>query len=158
FADQGGGVGVLSGTPGPNAAGVYPLVITASSQSDGSRSQGFTLTVELPSSPAATSFAGSTPDGQAAFASLTGGGSSCRFSQAAFISEQGDPRSPQTAPPSGTTFPKGLFNFVTTGCDSSPVAITLRYPQALPGGTTFEKYGPRPGPLPPDWYALDFPT
>jgi hypothetical protein len=32
--------------------------------------------------------------------------------------------------------------------------MTITYPQALPPGTQFWKYGPRPGPIAAAWYVL----
>lgn len=43
--------------------------------------------------------------------------------------------------PAGAQFPHGVFRFVATSCTGS-VTVTLKYPQALPDGTRFIKFGP----------------
>jgi hypothetical protein len=48
FQDIGNGTGVLSGTPGPNTSGTYPLVFFADKNKPHSSSQNFTLTVTCP--------------------------------------------------------------------------------------------------------------
>src|SRR3954447_1327067 len=48
FQDNGNGTGVLSGTPGPNTSGTYPLVFNAEKNKPHGSSQNFTLTVTCP--------------------------------------------------------------------------------------------------------------
>jgi len=48
FQDNGNGTGTLSGTPGPNTAGTYPLVFFAEKNKPHQASQNFTLTVTCP--------------------------------------------------------------------------------------------------------------
>ena len=43
--------------------------------------------------------------------------------------------------PKGAQFPHGVFRFVATSCTGS-VTVTMKYPQALPEGTRFIKFGP----------------
>ena len=89
-------------------------------------------------------------------ASFTGGGAACSFGVAQFIAVSGSPSSPPagSAPPS-VSFPHGLFDFTTTGCTpGSTITMTIIYPNVLPPGTQYYKYGPRPGPLPAAWYVL----
>lgn len=43
--------------------------------------------------------------------------------------------------PAGAQFPHGVFRFVATSCTGS-VTVTMKYPQALPDGTRFIKFGP----------------
>ncbi len=89
-------------------------------------------------------------------ASFTGGGASCGFSGAAFIPVYGAPRSPPAgSAPAGMTFPDGLFDFATSGCTpGATLAFTITYPQPLPPGTAYWKYGPTPSDASPHWYAL----
>ena len=61
-----------------------------------------------------------------------------------FIPTSGDPKSPPNLP-QGYSFPQGLFDFVlTTGTPGSSATITITYPNALPPGTVYWKYGPSP--------------
>ena len=48
FQDNHNGTGTLSGTPGPNTAGTYPLVFYAEKNKPHQASQNFTLTVTCP--------------------------------------------------------------------------------------------------------------
>jgi hypothetical protein len=48
FQDNGNGTGTLSGTPGPNTSGTYPLVFFAEKNKPHQSSQNFTLTVTCP--------------------------------------------------------------------------------------------------------------
>ena len=48
FQDNGNGTGTLSGTPGPNTSGTYPLVFFAEKNKPHQASQNFTLTVTCP--------------------------------------------------------------------------------------------------------------
>lgn len=43
--------------------------------------------------------------------------------------------------PAGAQFPHGVFRFVATSCTGS-VTVTMKYPQVLPEGTRFIKFGP----------------
>ena len=74
--------------------------------------------------------------GGTATASFTGGGAACTFESLA-------PATPATSgpaqPPAGLVFAHGLLDFVLTGCDQSPVTMTVTYPQALAQGTKYWK-------------------
>ena len=48
FHDNGNGTGILSGTPGPNTSGTYPLVFCADKNKPHSSCQNFTLFVTCP--------------------------------------------------------------------------------------------------------------
>jgi microcystin-dependent protein len=89
-------------------------------------------------------------------ASFTGGGAGCGFASAAFIPLVGAPRSPPAgSAPANVSFPHGLFDFTLSGCTAgSTVAFTITYPQPLPAGTAYWKYGPTPGDASPHWYQL----
>ena len=99
-----------------------------------------------------TSFTGPSATGTGSVtASFTGGGVSCGYSVSQLI--------PVTAvaapPPAGVAFPHGLFDFTTSGCTpGSTLSFTLTYPQALPAGTQYWKYGPTSGNAAPHWYVL----
>jgi len=69
------------------------------------------------------------------------------------------PAAPTPLPP-GVAFPYGLFGF-TVVCPPQGGTLTLKmtYPNSLPPGTRYWKYGPTPGPTPPadansHWYVL----
>jgi hypothetical protein len=94
---------------------------------------------------AVTVFSGTTATGTGtATATLTGAG--CTFTSAQFI-----PVAPLT-PPLGTTFPHGLFDFRLGGCGVGGTAtVQVVFPQTLPAGTQYWKYGPTAAPA---WYVL----
>jgi hypothetical protein len=106
------------------------------------------------------SFTGTVPNGTgtitATFASSDAG---CRYSKSQFIPLTGaaDSPPPGSAPPS-LAFPFGLFDFAITGCSPGAVVnFTITYPQPLPLGTLYWKYGPTPGAganSTPHWYVL----
>ncbi len=80
---------------------------------------------------------------------LSGGGANCALG---YINYQSTGNA-TPAPPSGITFPAGFVNFTTTNCDpGGTISVTITYPNSLPHGTQFYKYGPStPGAL-PSWY------
>ena len=91
----------------------------------------------LPSNPSET-----------AQVTVTGGGSTCGFASAAFISAATLP-----TPPAQITLAADPFDFVLDGCTpGSTVQITITYPQPLPAGARFWKHGPRPNAA-AGWYA-----
>ena len=77
--------------------------------------------------------------------SVAGGGPTCALSHAAFIPTTGAAASPPTAIPGivAYKFPHGLADFSTAGCTvGATLTITVTYPNALPYGTKYWKYGP----------------
>ena len=70
--------------------------------------------------------AGGTPG--PATASFTGGGTSCRFDNAstAFVA------APATLP-AGQALPQGMLQFKLVGCDTTPVTMSINWPQAIEG-------------------------
>lgn len=87
-------------------------------------------------------------------ASFSGGGAGCGFTVSQFIPLTGHAASPPSAPP-GVSFPHGLFDFTTGGCTAgSTLNFTITYPQALPAGTKYWKYGPTPTDASYHWYQL----
>ncbi len=95
-------------------------------------------------------YTGSTATGTGiATATLSGGGPSCTYANAAFV---GLP----VPAPADTSFPDGLFDFTATGCDG-PVTLTVVFPTAFNLQTRYWKYGPvppGPPPKPSQWYTL----
>jgi YVTN family beta-propeller protein len=62
---------------------------------------------------------------------------------------------PPVAPPSGVTFPHGLFNFSVTGCTpGATLSFIVTYPSPLDPATQYWKYGPTPDDSSPHWYVL----
>ncbi|MFN7152055.1 MAG: beta strand repeat-containing protein [Acidovorax sp.] len=146
------GAGVLNGTAG--AAGTYNFTVTATDSSGNAYtgSQAYTLEVV-----ASSTYTGTSPTGGGTItASFTGGGAACVFVSAQFIPVTGNAASPPAgSAPQGVQFPHGLFDFATTGCTGgSTLQFTVTYPNALPGGTQYWKYGPTAGNATPHWYTV----
>ncbi len=59
-----------------------------------------------------------------------------------FIPVTGHPKSPPSLP-SGYGFPHALFDFVLTG-GAGAATLTITYPEPLPAGAVYWKYGPSP--------------
>jgi large repetitive protein len=89
-------------------------------------------------------------------ATFSGGGAACSYTTAQYIALSGHPASPPAgSSPAGVLFPHGLFDFTTSGCVSgSTITMTITYPQPLPPGTQYWKYGPTPSNPAPSWYVL----
>jgi uncharacterized repeat protein (TIGR02543 family) len=89
-------------------------------------------------------------------ASFTGGGASCGYTLAQFIPLTGHAASPPAgSAPHGISFPEGLFDFIASGCTpGSTLNFTITYPQPLPPGTEYWKYGPTSTDTTPHWYVL----
>ncbi len=100
-------------------------------------------------------FTGPTATGTGnATAAVTGGGNTCGFVPTPqFIAVASVP----APPPAGYTFPHGLFSFTLTNCPpGGTVTLTMTYPNPLPPGTQYWKFGPEPPPgdASPHWYVL----
>ena len=140
------GTGAISGTP--TAGGSYSFTVSLKDSTTGtgapfSVSRPFTVAI------AEDRYTGSTSTGTgAATASFTGGGLGCTFTRRRFIgvNEAGTP------PPSGYTFPQGMFDFTAQGCDvDSTLTVTLAYPSAIPPNAVLMKYSPT---ATPQWFAV----
>jgi hypothetical protein len=121
-------------------------------------------TVAYLQSPAGTSpvcYAAASATGTGTInACFTGGGNSCTYSVSQFVALSG---AAAASAPAGVGFPQGLFNFTTSGCTAgSTQNFTITYPQPVPAGTQYWKYGPSPagyncsgaGCASPHWYVL----
>ncbi|CAB5660375.1 Beta-propeller repeat [Delftia tsuruhatensis] len=74
---------------------------------------------------------------------------------AGFIALQGHARSPADAPPAHLRFPLGLFDFTAmNGAPGSAMRVTLTYPDRLPDGAQYWKYGPTTDNPSPHWYRF----
>jgi hypothetical protein len=103
------------------------------------------------------SFNGPTATGTGiASGTFSGGGAACGFVTADLLAAPpGSAPVPPTAPPGGWVFPHGLVAFEIDGCTpASTLDFTLTFPQPLPPGAVFWKYGPTPSNPTPDWYQL----
>ncbi len=146
------GAGVLNGTVG--AAGTYNFTVTATDSSGNAYTGSRAYTLEV---VASSTYTGTSPTGGGTItASFTGGGAACVFASAQFIPVTGNAASPPAgSAPQGVQFPHGLFDFATTGCTAgSTLQFTVTYPNALPGGTQYWKYGPTAGNATPHWYTV----
>ncbi|HRX69731.1 MAG: DUF4214 domain-containing protein [Gammaproteobacteria bacterium] len=67
----------------------------------------------------------------------------------------GDPGAPTTGP-DGIDLPYGLLEITVTGCQAGQtvLALTTVYPEPLPPGTQYWKYGPTEDNREPHWYVL----
>ena len=81
-------------------------------------------------------------------ASFTGGGTHCSLATAAYATP--------TTSPAGVFLPYGTFSFTTTQCDAgATLNFTITYPQPLPAGAKYYKFGPEfGGSATPHWYEL----
>ncbi|MDR3386497.1 MAG: IPTL-CTERM sorting domain-containing protein, partial [Rudaea sp.] len=127
------------------AVGMNTVTVLVTAQ-DGTTTQTYTAVVNR-AGATITTFSGTTfTNTGTATAVLSGGGANCSFGSASLV---GTP----AAPPSGVTFPDGLFQFTTINCVGS-VTITATFPTAFSSGEQYWKYGPTPGPVAAHWYTL----
>lgn len=139
--------GIISGTP--TAGGSYTFTVSATDSSTGtgapfSASRTFTVVIPDNRYTAPTS----TGTGMAT-ASFTGGGTQCTFTQRRFT----DVKAVATAPPTGYTFPQGMFDFTADSCDvDSTLTVTLEYPSAIPANAVLMKYSPN---ATPRWFPVN---
>jgi len=97
--------------------------------------------------PVVTTFTGPTATGTGtATAVLSGGGPTCTLVNPAFVAAP-------ASPPSGVSFPDGLFQFTASGCTGS-VTLTVTFPSAFSAGVQYWKYGPTSGQASNHWYTL----
>jgi hypothetical protein len=96
---------------------------------------------------APTSYTGPTATGTGnATAVISGAG--CGFTAAQFVPLA-------VSPPSGVSFPHGLFNFTLGNCTpGGMVTLNITYPNAIPAGTQYWKYGPTSDNHSSHWYTI----
>ncbi len=68
------------------------------------------------------------------------------------IGTSGNAKSPGSVP-AGYEFRHGLYDFTLTG-GNGPATVVLTYPQELPAGTVYWKYGKTPSSSTPAWYQF----
>ena len=115
-----------------------------------------TDTDTLAAPPPVTTFSGPSATGSGTITASFPAVGNCTFTGPQYIGPPpGAPPIPPTVPNGGVTFPHGLFDFSVTGCAAgATVVITITYPQPLPNGTSYYKYGPTLGNPAPLWYIL----
>ena len=104
-----------------------------------------------------TSYTAPSATGTGNIAASFTGGAGCGYTVAQFIPLTGHAASPPAgSAPAGVSFPHGLFDFTAASCliQGATLAFTITYPQALPPGAVYWKYGPAPGNAVPHWYQL----
>lgn len=96
---------------------------------------------------ASRSVSGTSPASGTITAAFSGGNGSCSYATTAFTNPG--------APP-GVRFSQGVFSFTTTDCGAgATLNFTITYPQTLPAGTRYYKFGPEfGGSSTPHWYVL----
>lgn len=97
-----------------------------------------------------TTFTGPSATGSGQVTAQITGESGCGFSQARLTPVSTIP----TAPPGGYTFPHGLFAFTVTGCPKGALTLQVTYPQALPTGTKYWKFGKTADNHTAHWYEM----
>ncbi|HSQ32186.1 MAG TPA: IPTL-CTERM sorting domain-containing protein, partial [Gemmatimonadaceae bacterium] len=105
---------------------------------------------------AVTTFSGPSTTGTGIVSvSFTGGGAACTFADVSLLNRPPGPDPlPPTSPP-GLVFPHGLLRFELGDCErGAAVTFTIVYPEPLPEGTRYWKYGPPASGAAPVWYEL----
>ncbi len=165
------GTGALGGTSGCTiAAGASSCTVVGATYSKAepgviltaTRTSGDTLTAgnsapfTVNASAPTTSYTAPSATGTGNITASFSSNGGCSFSVTQFIPLTGDAASPPAgSAPTGETFPQGLFNFTVTGCTPGSVLdFTITYPQALPSGTQYWKYGPTSTDATAHWYVL----
>ncbi|MCB1920103.1 MAG: DUF4214 domain-containing protein [Candidatus Competibacteraceae bacterium] len=143
--------GILSGTP--QTAGDTSVLITVNDAIGESDTQTLALTVRdatltrpNPTQPDQTISAAITPPS----------GETCDVaSTETYTLNLGDPGAPTEAP-EGVELPYGLLRIVVRGCTAGQtvLAFTTVYPEPLPPGAQYWKYGRTPDDPTPHWYVM----
>jgi Pro-kumamolisin, activation domain/Bacterial Ig-like domain (group 1) len=163
-------VGALSCNGVTNAAGVATCNVTPSTSGQflssttyagsalytpATGSQRFNVVVPVVSGPT-TTFTSSSATGTGNITAAFNINGACTFNAAQYIPLTGNVASPPLgSAPAGVTFPQGLFDFTASNCTpGSTLNFTVTYPQPLPPGTQYWKYGPTSDNAAAHWYTL----
>ncbi len=112
-------------------------------------SGGGSASAPISATPVRTRYTGPLPgtSGNAAVA-ITGGGPNCTLMSAGFNAVV------PPDPPAGSSQPVGVFRFSAEGCPGDTLSVSLTYPQPLPAGVRFLKFGPPAAGQPAAWFEL----
>jgi trimeric autotransporter adhesin len=137
-----------TGTLSNTATVTAPAGVTDPTPGNNSATDTDTLALVFFSGPSAT--------GTGTITAALSGTGGCSFSAPQLIgAPPGSPPVPPSLPAPNITFPQGMFDFSVTGCTpGSTVTLTMTYPQPLPLGTQYWKYGPTLANPTPHWYVL----
>ncbi len=145
--------GVLSGTTTAAVASSFTITVTDSSTGVGPFSGARAYSVMVGAGVPGQIYNGLLP--------LPGGGGSATVvisgASAGCSADASATNFSATVPPNapvGASFPKGVFRFRSTGCAGQTLTVAITYPQPLPAGVTFQKYGPATGGAAPTWFPL----
>ncbi len=130
------GVGTCNLTANQAAGGNYAAALQV------------TASIVISAAPVGT-YTAASPTGQGSITTnFKGGNAACGLIAPAFRT--------MPTPPAGVTLLHGVFEFTTNNCGAgSTLNFTLTYPQALPPGTRYYKFGPEfGGSTTPHWYVL----
>jgi len=105
---------------------------------------------------AIVTFSGPSATGTGTITANLSGPAGCTFVSPQFIgAPPGSPPVPPTAPPGNVLFPEGLFDFSVGGCGAgATITLSITYPQPLPSGARYWKYGPTASNHAPHWYVM----
>lgn len=94
-----------------------------------------------------------------AIAAATNGWVVNTAASAGFIPLTGHASSPSVPPPAGVSFPHGLFDVdLITGTAGTAATLTITYPQPLPAGAVYYKFGPTQSNATPHWFVYPHAT
>ena len=141
----------LKFTPATNSILTGHFTVQASIGSTESGLGGATVTADISIGGPVQCFTGASATGSGNItACFTGGGPTCGYTRSEYI-----PLPPDAVPLPSASFPHGLFSFAAANCTpGSVVSFTIVYPQPLPPGTNYWKFGVTPGNNVRHWYAL----
>jgi Fe-S cluster biogenesis protein NfuA len=108
------------------------------------------VSVSCSANPVNNTFPGPSPTtpGRQISTTISGGALGCGFATAQY-------EAPTVAPPPGMVMPHGVLAFTTTACgNGATINLSITYPEELPQGAKFYKYGPEPGNPLPHWFEL----
>jgi len=156
FSGGSGGNGALAANdatpgsaPGGGGGGGNTVVVPPASP-DGRNGGAGRVKLTFLAPPAPQIYSASSPTGSGTIrATISCGGGTCGFASSSYqlASNAGG------TPPAGVSFPHGVLNFTTnTIATGGTINVTITYPQALPTGAKFYKYGPATAGAPSTWY------
>lgn len=154
LADNGGGTSthaLLTGSPAINSGSNSDASGLSYDQRGTARVQGGTVDIGAYeygiTDPRSYTGASAGSAGGSITASNSGGDSSCVFNGSSFQAA--------SSPPTGYSFPHGVFSFSTSDCGpGATLTFTITYPTTLPRGTVYYKFGPTSDNASNHWYTI----